>query len=66
LSAVLYNEIVVFVEGLFVKEERTDEVRKRLASVIGKEMELCFSGVKLIEVFVRPFDPAWGFWSWSE
>jgi len=63
------NEIIVFVEGLFMKQGRTEEVRNKLASQIGENLKNLFTvlpDVKLIEVFVRPFDPAWGFWSSAE
>ena len=54
------HEILVFVDGLFDKPERTPEVRQRLAEVIRLEIEKVFPN-KYVEVFIRPFDPTWGF-----
>jgi len=53
-------ELIVFVEGLFKRPDRTPEVRRRLAKVIrdclaeftSRTMRQC----KLIEVFVKSFD----------
>jgi len=66
-------EIIVFVDGLFEKPERTEEVRNRLAEKIGKEIRQFFlinvhekppiKLPKLIEVFIRSFNPRMGFWS---
>lgn len=72
----LGDEIIVFVDGLFEKPERTDEVRSRLAEKIGKEIKFFFERhtseyevekppikmPKSIEVFIRPFNPKTGFW----
>jgi hypothetical protein len=62
------GSLIVFVEGLFEKAERTDEVRKRLAETLAqtikqwvttKEAFVCFrdTQVRLIEVFVKRFNP---------
>jgi len=56
------EEIVVFIEGLFVKPRRTKGVRNRLAQVLGETIDERFSNA-LIEVFVQPFNPAQGFWT---
>jgi hypothetical protein len=55
------EEIIVFVDGLFMKSERTAEVRNRLAKALGMILKETFPNMS-IEVFVRPFDPAQGFW----
>ncbi len=52
----LGKEIVVFVDGLFVKPERTDEVLARLAHALGATVRSHFPNA-LVEVFctaVRP------------
>jgi hypothetical protein len=56
------EEIIVFVDGLFVKPERTDKVRSALAKALGARVKHHFPE-SLVEVFVRPFDPAQGFWT---
>ena len=56
------EEIIVFVDGLFIKPERTFEVRGMLAKALGTEISHHFPD-SLVEVFVRPFDFAQGFWT---
>lgn len=57
----LGKEIIIFVDGLFVKPERTDNVRARLAKILGMTVKQWFPAAD-VEVFVRSFDPAQGFW----
>lgn len=52
----LGTEIIVEVTGLFVKPERTDEVRQRLAQAIGTTVKGLFPKAR-VECFVFPFDP---------
>jgi len=54
------SEIIVEVTGLFVKPERTNEVRKRLAEVICITINGLFPKA-MVKCFVFPFDPAQGF-----
>ena len=61
----LGEEIIIFADGLFVKPERTNEVRKELARQIGFTTRMRFPGART-ECFVRPFDPDQGFWSSGE
>lgn len=56
----LGTEIIVEVTGLFVKPERTPEVRQRLAEAIRCVIRGFFEKA-MVEVFVFPFDPAQGF-----
>lgn len=68
------KEVVVWIDGLFKKDERTDEVRARLAWAVGRGLlNLLTEGVNgpipdLVEVFVKHFNPKQGFWSstWEE
>lgn len=57
----LGTEIVVEVTGLFVKPERTDGVRQRLAQALGITIKGLFPKA-MVECFVYPFDHAQGFW----
>jgi len=57
----LGTEIIVEVTGLFMKSERTNEVRQRLARAIGIIIKGLFPKA-MVECFVYPFDPAQGFW----
>ena len=57
----LGEEINIFVEGLFERPERTNEVRKRLAKSVAKAARKSFPKTKLMECFIRPFDPNLGF-----
>ncbi|MBZ9569533.1 hypothetical protein KJA16_01255 [Patescibacteria group bacterium] len=55
--------IVIFVDGLFEKPERTNQVRNRLAENLGKATEDSFPQF-LVECFVKPpFNPEVGFWT---
>ncbi len=60
------EEIVIFVDGLFEKPERTEEIRNRLTrEIVGITHEF-YPEAKLIECFVRPFNPAQGFGSFKK
>lgn len=52
----LGEELVIFVDGLIDKPERTEEVKDRLAISIVETTNHFFPEVSLIECFVRPFD----------
>jgi hypothetical protein len=56
----LGTEIIVEVTGLFVKPERTPEVRQRLADALSCVIRGFFQKA-MVEVFVFPFDPSQGF-----
>jgi hypothetical protein len=56
------KEIIVFIDGLFNKRRRTQEVKDALAMKVGIEIKNIFNR-SLVEVFVRGFDPAQGFWT---
>lgn len=58
----LGKEIIVFIFGLFIKPERTDDVRGRLAQNIGEGIKKRFPEA-FVECFVVPFDPRQGYWS---
>lgn len=59
--AVSQEDIVVFIDGLFEKPERTDEVLSRLArAVVEKIEEFKLTKYGKIECFVRTFNPANG------
>ncbi len=58
----LGQEIIVTVDGLFVKPERTPEVRNRLAEALGETVKEYFPDA-FVEVLVHSFDPAQGFWT---
>ena len=61
------SALCVFVDGLFVRPERTTEVRARLARELVATMRRLFKGhipgwqPKLVECLVRPFNPEDGF-----
>jgi hypothetical protein len=57
----LGEEIIIFVEGLFEKPERTEDVRQRLAKDLIAVAYKYFSSSNLIECLVRPFNPKSGF-----
>ncbi len=59
----LGTEIIVEVTGLFETFERTDEVRHRLATSIGKAVHSLYPDTELVECFVFPFHLGQGFWS---
>ena len=58
----LGTEIIIQVTGLFVKPERTEKVRNRLAECLGKTIKGLFPKA-MVECFVFPFDPRQGFWA---
>ncbi|MCX6764717.1 MAG: hypothetical protein NTU58_03420 [Candidatus Nealsonbacteria bacterium] len=63
----LGDEVIIFVDGLFERPERTKEVKKLLADILVMSTAIFFSKIaeknviikkpKLIECFVRSFDP---------
>ena len=55
------GDIVVFVEGLFIKPKRTPRVCERLAETVCATMRTHFPDAGLVECFVHSFDPAQGF-----
>jgi len=55
------EEIIVLVECLTAKPDRTDEVRDRLANAIVQTVRHYFPDMNLIECFIKPFDPKQGF-----
>ena len=57
----LGEEIIIFVEGLFEKPERTKKVRAVLAEQMATTTKIFFSKAKLVECFVKPFNPSLGF-----
>jgi len=56
------EEIIVFIDGLFDKPNRTHKVRNKLAQKVGKVLKKFFPAA-MVEVFIRPFDPNQGFWA---
>jgi hypothetical protein len=56
----LGEEIIIFVDGLFEKPERTANVRKRYANKL-RDIAKKYYPDALAEVFVRPFNPESGF-----
>jgi hypothetical protein len=61
----LGTEIIISVDNLFIKPERTSKVRKRLARDLGMAVKQLFPKAELVECFVHSFDPNQGFWSSS-
>ncbi len=57
----LGGEIIIFVESLFQRPERTKEVRKRLAKFVAGTARSFFPKANMVECFVRSFDPDSGF-----
>jgi hypothetical protein len=55
------TQILMKVEGLFDKPERTDMVRQRLAKELEQGVRELFPGAELVQCFICPFDPAKGF-----
>lgn len=55
------NDVIIFVEGLFNKPERTEEVRNRLADRIAQCAKSYVKEAHRIECFIHPFDPKLGF-----
>ncbi|MFA6417226.1 MAG: hypothetical protein WCW61_03485 [Patescibacteria group bacterium] len=60
------KEIIIFVDGLVDKPERTEEVRKKMAEVIAETTSAAFPKANLVECFIRPFNPEQGFHSWRK
>ncbi len=52
----LGEEIIIFVEGLFQRPERTKDVRKRLAETVARTAKNFFPETNMVECFVRPLD----------
>lgn len=61
MSKGLGEEIIIFVDCLTDKPERTEEVRNRLANAIVETTLRFFRDANLIECFIRPFNPKQGF-----
>jgi hypothetical protein len=59
----LGEEIIVSVQGLFDKPERTEEIRNKLAKCVVEITYQYFPHTKLVECFVTPFDPRQGFFA---
>jgi hypothetical protein len=55
--------IAVFIDGLSDEPDRTNDVRARLAKLVGKTILLSFPQRRLSECLIRPFQPELGFWS---
>lgn len=56
------GKIIVTVDGLFIKPERTKKVRKRLAKALGKAVAKIYP-YALVICIVHPFNPDDGFWT---
>lgn len=54
------EEIIVTVTGLFIKPERTEEVRNILAKKLALIIKNYFRGA-MVECLIIPFDPQQGF-----
>ena len=58
----LGEEIIVFVQGLFKRPNRTPKVRQELAETLALAVKTFFKKIlpqcKMIEVFVTEFDPS--------
>ncbi len=65
MSYGLGEEIIVEIGGLFVKPERTPEIRQALAASVGHAVSDFYPGAK-VECFVSSFNPAQGFWTSDE
>ena len=69
LSKGLGNEVIAFIEGLFQKEERTPEVKQRLADTVKDALTaFCRNHIRecgLIEVIPRSQRPNDGFAHWE-
>jgi len=59
----LGEEIIIFVDGLYERPERNEEVRNKLASAIVHTTHSFFEEANRIECFIKPFNPRQGFWS---
>jgi len=58
----LGQEIIVEVTGLFIKPERDDLVRERLATYLGLAVKERFPKA-MVECFINPFALSQGFWT---
>lgn len=58
----LGEEIIIDIQGLFKKPERTEKVLQRLAETVGTTVAKKFPAAKT-ECFVYPFDAKKGFWT---
>ncbi|MBU1102822.1 hypothetical protein KJ853_04200 [Patescibacteria group bacterium] len=58
----LGEEIIVEIDGLFAKPERTLEVCHRLAACVGSAIKNLYPKAK-VECFITNFYPAQGFWT---
>ena len=58
----LGEEIIIEIDGLFDKPERTEDVKQRLAESVGKSVKELYPNAK-VECFVRTFNPKQGFWT---
>lgn len=63
MSYGLGTEIIVEITGLFIKPERTTQVRSRLAEAVGKVVQDLYPKTEKVECLVYPFNPAEGFWA---
>jgi hypothetical protein len=57
----LGEEIILFIEGLLDKPERTATVRKTFAQALANCTGRFFPKTKMIECFIKPFDAQQGF-----
>lgn len=62
----LGTEIVIEITGLFLKLERTCEVRNRLAKAVGEAVKSLYPDTEKIECLIYSFNPADGFWTSAE
>lgn len=65
MSYGLGEEIIIEINGLFEKPERTVKVHQRLAASVGAAVKKLYPGAK-VECFVTSFDPYQGFWTSTE
>ncbi len=59
----LGTEIIIEITGLFMKPERTQEVRNRLAEAVGKAVKNLYPETEKVECLIYSFNPADGFWT---
>ena len=57
------KEVIIFVEGLLEKAERTDKVRNKLAECLVKNVSKSLPEINLVECIIKPLDPREGFYS---
>lgn len=62
LSVGLGEEIIIFVDGLFEKPERTKRTINQYARILGRTAKQYFQDA-LVEVFIRQTNAGKGFWS---